>query len=148
MHTGKGKMADSALTILREACALPQKQVMWRLQMAIRGMTPKLGMHKGRQKGKRLLTLSVWGIVKKGQGYPLSPRGRHASQGSHKNRAQHSPNEEPSSHNVLQSSRQVRENEMVAALQGVFWHHPLALQQHDGPLCPKDSPHSPSRHWQ
>jgi len=70
-------MAGS-VTILREACGLPQKQV----QMAIKGTTPKLGMHKGKQQGKRLLTLSAWGwgSVKKGQDYPLSPRGRHMSQ--------------------------------------------------------------------
>lgn len=93
-------------------------------------MTPKLGMHKGRQKEKRLLTLSIrgWENVEKQQDHPLSPRGRHVSQGAHKNRAQPSPAEEPSSHNVFQSSRKAREDEMVAALQGAFWYHPLALQ--------------------
>lgn len=31
------------------------------IQMAVRGVIPKLGMHTGRCRGKGLLTLSVWG---------------------------------------------------------------------------------------
>lgn len=55
----KGKMADSAVTTLRGADSPAQKQVPWRLQMTVRGVTPKLGMHKGRQKGNRLLIFFV-----------------------------------------------------------------------------------------
>lgn len=43
------------------------------IQMAVRGMIPKLGMHTGRYMGKKSLTLSVWGWGSvKGQGSPLS----------------------------------------------------------------------------
>lgn len=39
------------------------------IQMAVRGMIPKLGMHTGTYRRKGLLTLSVWGQGSaKGQG--------------------------------------------------------------------------------